>query len=91
MNGPVADLITPDHRDRFATAHAIVRGGRPWCRARSEAPPYDRMPTYHADLQAAGFPAEVITFACAIRKANGILLSCRRNTAMDFVTPQAIT
>ena len=33
----------------------------------SEAPPYDRMPLYNADIQSVGFPADVITFADAIR------------------------
>jgi chromate reductase, NAD(P)H dehydrogenase (quinone) len=28
----------------------------------SEAPPYDRMPLYNADIQFVGFPADVITF-----------------------------
>jgi chromate reductase len=33
----------------------------------SEAPPYDRMPLYNADIQSVGFPADVITFGDAIR------------------------
>lgn len=40
----------------------------------SEAPPYDGMPLYNADVQAAGFPGEVTTFAEAIRKADGIII-----------------
>src|SRR5260370_5485866 len=40
----------------------------------SEAPPYDRMPLYNADLQAAGFPADVTIFADAIRKADGVII-----------------
>jgi chromate reductase len=40
----------------------------------SEAPPYDRIPLYNADLQAAGFPAEVNAFADAIRKADGVII-----------------
>jgi chromate reductase, NAD(P)H dehydrogenase (quinone) len=40
----------------------------------SEAPPYDRMALYNADLQAAGFPAEVIAFAEAIRRADGVII-----------------
>jgi chromate reductase len=40
----------------------------------SEAPPYDGMPLYNADVQAAGFPVEVTTFADAIRKADGIII-----------------
>ena len=40
----------------------------------SEAPPYDRMPLYNADIQANGFPAEVTTFADAIRKADAVII-----------------
>ena len=40
----------------------------------SEAPPYDRMPLYNADLQAAGFPPDVTRFAEAIRKADGVII-----------------
>jgi len=40
----------------------------------SEAPTYGRMPLYNADLQVAGFPAEVTNFADAIRKADGIII-----------------
>jgi chromate reductase, NAD(P)H dehydrogenase (quinone) len=40
----------------------------------SVAPPFDRMPLYNADLQAAGFPAEVITFADAIREADAVII-----------------
>ena len=40
----------------------------------SEAPPYDRMPLYNADIQANGFPAEVTTLADAIRKADAVII-----------------
>jgi chromate reductase, NAD(P)H dehydrogenase (quinone) len=40
----------------------------------SEAPPYDRMPLYNADIQSVGFPADVITFADAIRNADGVII-----------------
>ena len=40
----------------------------------SEAPPYDGMPLYNADVQAAGFPGEVTTFAEAISKADGTVI-----------------
>src|SRR5712692_6198269 len=40
----------------------------------SEAPPFDRMPLYDADVQASGFPAEVTAFADALRKADGIII-----------------
>src|SRR6195256_4724464 len=42
--------------------------------ALSEAPPYDRMPLYNADIQSGGFPADVITFADAIRNADGVII-----------------
>ena len=40
----------------------------------SEAPPYDRMSLYNADIQSVGFPADVITFADAIRNADGVII-----------------
>jgi chromate reductase, NAD(P)H dehydrogenase (quinone) len=40
----------------------------------SEAPPYDGMPIYNADLQAKGFPADVTSFADAIRKADAVVI-----------------
>ena len=40
----------------------------------SEAPPYDRMPLYNADIQSVGFPADVINFADAIRNADGVII-----------------
>jgi chromate reductase, NAD(P)H dehydrogenase (quinone) len=41
----------------------------------SPAPPYDKFPLYNADIQnASGFPAEVNTFADAIRGADGIII-----------------
>jgi chromate reductase, NAD(P)H dehydrogenase (quinone) len=40
----------------------------------SEAPPYDRFPLYNADIQSVGFPADVITFADAIRNADGVII-----------------
>src|SRR5260370_26642082 len=40
----------------------------------SVAPPFDRMPLYNADLQAAGFPPDVTRFAEAIRKADGVII-----------------
>jgi chromate reductase, NAD(P)H dehydrogenase (quinone) len=41
----------------------------------TQAPPYDGFPLYNADLQAAsGFPAEVIAFADAIRRADGVII-----------------
>jgi chromate reductase len=40
----------------------------------SVAPPFDRLPLYNADLQVAGFPAEVTAFADAIRKADGVII-----------------
>jgi chromate reductase len=39
------------------------------------APPYDKFPLYNADIQnATGFPAEVHTFADAIRGADGLII-----------------
>jgi chromate reductase, NAD(P)H dehydrogenase (quinone) len=46
----------------------------PAARDLSEAPPYDRMPLYNADIQSVGFPADVITFADAIRNADGVII-----------------
>jgi chromate reductase len=40
----------------------------------SGAPPYDRMPLYNAVIQSAGFPADVITFADAIRNGDGVII-----------------
>jgi chromate reductase, NAD(P)H dehydrogenase (quinone) len=40
----------------------------------AEAPPYDRMPLYNADIQSVGFPADVIIFADAIRNADGVII-----------------
>jgi chromate reductase len=39
------------------------------------APPYDKFPLYNADIQTStGFPAEVNTFADAIRRADGVII-----------------
>ncbi len=40
----------------------------------SVAPPFGRMPLYNADVQATGFPPDVITFAEAIGKADGVII-----------------
>lgn len=40
----------------------------------SEAPPYDGMPIYNADVQTKGFPADVTNFADAIRKADAVII-----------------
>ncbi len=40
----------------------------------SEAPPYDGMPFYNTDVQAKGFPADVTSFADAIRKADAVVI-----------------
>jgi chromate reductase len=41
----------------------------------SPSPPYDKFPFYNADVQhSTGFPAEVNTFADAIRGADGIII-----------------
>ena len=38
------------------------------------APPIDKFPLYNADIQAAGFPAEVTAFADAVRTADGVVI-----------------
>ncbi len=41
----------------------------------SPSPPYDKFPLYNADIQhSTGFPADVNTFADAIRGADGIII-----------------
>src|SRR4051794_9960723 len=41
----------------------------------SPSPPYDKFPFYNADIQhSTGFPAEVNTFADAIRDADGVII-----------------
>jgi chromate reductase len=40
----------------------------------SEAPAYDGMPFYNADVQAKGFPADVTNFADAIRNADAVVI-----------------
>jgi chromate reductase len=40
----------------------------------SEAPSFRGFPLYDADLQAAGFPADVTTLADAIRSADGVII-----------------
>src|SRR5258707_5760775 len=55
----------------------------------SEAPPYDRMPLYNADIQSVGFPADVIIFADAIRNPDGAVT--RIAVARDYrLDPSAV-
>lgn len=40
----------------------------------SPAPPFAEIPIYNFDVQSAGFPASVTTWADAIRKADGVII-----------------
>jgi chromate reductase len=82
MSGTTLNVISICGSLRKASFNRVVMSALPALAPAhlriAEAPPFSSFPIYNSDIEAAGIPAEVHTFAEAVRGADGVI----------FVTPE---